>query len=116
MAAPKKRTARPTPRRGSPASSETRDQLTVVLEEIRSQLEAFGESLDGVRTDLREFKTETRDRFERIDRRFDRTDTTLEDHGRDIRQLHPAVARIESALGKKVDRQEIETLIARGRR
>jgi hypothetical protein len=54
---------------------ETRDQYTVVLEEILSQLKVFGESLDDLKTDFASLKSEFRAGFERMDQRFDRLET-----------------------------------------
>jgi chromosome segregation ATPase len=128
---------------------ESRDQYTVVLEEIRSQFKVFGESLGDVKAEVASFKVEVRagfervdQRFERIDQRFERVDQRFEridqrfdrlemradgtdgdlrflraavtDHSGELRELRAGQARIEAALDKKVDRDEVQAMIVQG--
>jgi len=94
--------------------------FAVLVEDLRSQFKVFGEALQGQREEFGR-------RFDAADARADRTDGELAlvkaavlENSREIREvrgdLHEvrgAVARIELALDKKVDRDEVEGLVAR---
>jgi chromosome segregation ATPase len=66
-------------------------------------------------------------RFEQVDRRFEQIDKRFEhiefdivliksaimEHGRELRDLHAGGARIEEKLERKVDREEVEDIVAK---
>jgi hypothetical protein len=109
--------------------------FTIVLEEIRAQNNGFGEGQELLREGqeflregqerlregqerLREQMGQLRDEmqagFAEVDRRFDRIEQDVGlvkiavlDHARELKEI-----RVE--LGNKVDRHELETLVARG--
>jgi hypothetical protein len=102
------------------ATAEAR-AFTIVLEEIRAQNKGFGEgqellreSHELLREEMRAGFAEVDRRFEHVDRRFDRIEQDVGlvkiavlDHARELKE-------IRVALGNKVDRHELETLVARG--
>ena len=96
---------------------ESRDQYTVVLEDLRSQFKVFGEALHGVHAKLDGHDA----RFDRLELRADGTDGDLRflraavtDHSGELRELRAGMARIEAALDKKVDRDEVKAMVAQG--
>ena len=94
--------------------------FVVVLEDLNSKFKVFGEGLQGVRDELREFRGEVDLRFEAVDRRFDavdarsdRTDGELAlvkaavlENNRELKELRGAVTRM-------VNRDEVEAIVAR---
>jgi hypothetical protein len=102
--------------------------FTIVLEEIRAQNKGFGEGQEllreqmgvlreevgGLREEMRAGFAEVDRRFAQVDRRFDHIEQDVGlvkiavlDHARELKE-------IRVALGNKVDRHELETLVARG--
>ena len=119
------------------ATSAEARAFTIVLEDIRAQNKAFGEGQELLREgqeqlregqeqlregqeQLREgqeqLREEMRAGFAEVDRRFDRIEQDVGlvkiavlDHARELKE-------IRVTLGNKVDRHELETLVARGMR
>ena len=94
--------------------------FTVVLEDLRSQFKVFAEALQGLEekvdrgfaaVDARFAAVDAR--FGQIDARFERNEAAVLENSREIRDVRSAVARIEVAMEKKVDRDEVEAIVAR---
>ena len=122
-------------RRETESSAPTAQAFTVVLEDLRSQFKVFGEALTGLRQEMTgefaavrgemkaEFaavRGEMAAGFDAVDRRFVRVErdlglvkTAVVEHGRELREVRGAVTRIEGALDRKVDREELEDVVAR---
>jgi len=93
---------------------------TVVVEQMQGQFRAFGESLDGLREQMtrgfaemnRRF-AEVDGRFEQVDRRFDRVEQEL-GQVKDAVMVHQRQLReLRAAVDKKVDRDEVESIVER---
>jgi archaellum component FlaC len=112
------------------AESTEAHAFTVVLEEIRAQNKAFGEGQELLRDQMRASFEEVDRRFEQVDRRFEQIDHRFEqmdqrferieqdvglvkiavlDHARELKE-------IRTALDRKVDRDEVEAIVARAMR
>ena len=116
----------------------------VVLEDLRSQFKVFGEALQGTREQMTsEFaavraemtsesaaaRAETATGFAQVDREIGHLKTDLgfvkravTGHSRELREIRvelketkAAVVRIEGALARKVDRDELEAIVQRAR-
>ena len=88
--------------------------FTVVLEEIRSQNKVFGEGQQLLREQMQAGFEEVRLRFEQVDRRFDRLEHDVGlVKGAVLAHTHE-LKEIRAALEKKVDRDEVEAIVARG--
>ena len=124
-------------RRGSPR----RDQYTIVLENLLAQNKVFGEgqqglqqgldevrrSLEDVRGNLGEVRGDLADLrgdldklkhhvdagFARVDRELGLVKSAVTQHTHELREIRTSVTRIEGALEKKVDRDELEARIQR---
>jgi hypothetical protein len=90
--------------------------FTIVLEEIRAQNKGFGEGQELLREQVGVLREEMRAGFAEVDQRFDHIEQDVGlvkiavlDHARELKE-------IRVALGNKVDRHELETLVARGMR
>jgi chromosome segregation ATPase len=106
----------------SRSSSATR-QVAVLLEDVRSQFGVFGEALHGLRETVERQFEQIERRFEQIDRRFEQIDRRFErvegslgllkvavlDNSRELSELRRS---IDERLDRKVDRDEIEGLLA----
>ena len=142
MAARRKRIAK------APAGEADR-AFTIVLEDLHSRFNVFGEALQavredvqglrgevhglrteihGVRDELHGFRAEVATRFEGVDRELGLVKVVLVEHTRDIREIRgelrdvrnelgdvqATVTRVEGALDRKVDRDEVASIVARG--
>jgi hypothetical protein len=114
MSAKKKQGADALASRGDPQA------FTVVLEDLRSRFEVFGEALQGMREQMDARFVQVDARFEQIDARFERNDleiglvkTVLVEHGRQLRSVRDAVDRIEAKLDEKTDRGEVNQIVRR---
>jgi hypothetical protein len=108
--------------------------FAVVVEEMRSQFKVFGEALQGLcervdagfaQVDVRFAQVDARfaqvdARFGQVDTRFGQVDreigllkTAVLENGRDIRDVRNTLSRVEVALEKKVDREEVESIVER---
>ena len=106
-------------RKKSPGAAE----FTVVLEEMRSHFKVFGEALGGVReelADVREELADVRQDVAGVRRDLELVKVAVLENSREIRDLRVevhdvrgAVTRIEQALETKVDRDEVEGIVAR---
>jgi hypothetical protein len=95
-------------RRGKPAkrASAGAHEFTVVVEEMRSQFKVFGEALQGMREQMAEG-------FDRVDRDMDLLKAAVLEHGRELGEIRRSVHRLEEKMDGKVDRDEVETIVAR---
>jgi hypothetical protein len=92
-------------------------QLTVVVEEIRGQNQALGGGLESLREQMHAG-------FDRVDRRFEEVDQDIallkhavlelkaqgQDHGRQLEGLR---TEVRDLAAKKVDRDEVESIVER---
>jgi hypothetical protein len=97
--------------------------FTIVLEEIRAQNKGFGEGQQLLREQMGGLREEMRAGFGEVDRRFEQVDRRLDRLEQDVGLVKIAVVghardlkEIRAALGNKVDRHELETLVVRGMR
>jgi chromosome segregation ATPase len=132
MVARKKRPMKPDPMGAA---------FVVVLEDLSSKFNVFGEALQGFRDEVTQQFEQIDRRFEQVDRRFEQIDSRFEqidsrfeqadcrvgrlelavlENSRGIREIRgelgdvrATVTRIESALAAKVDRQEVEAIVER---
>jgi hypothetical protein len=113
-------------KRVAPGSPSLARELVVVLEEVRSQFKVFGEALQGVNENVDRLDRTVTSGFGRVDREmaagFGRLDRELGlvkevvlDHGRQLREIRGSVTRLEAAMEKKVDRDEVEAIVDRSR-
>jgi hypothetical protein len=92
----------------------------VVLEDLRSKLNVFGEALQGFREDVdRRFEQVDR-KFDQVDRRFGQLELAVLENSRAIQGLRGELAdvrgtvtRIEAAVATKVDRRDVEAIVER---
>ena len=82
-----------------PTTSSVRDRYTVVLEDIRSQVQGVAEGVVGVHQKL-----------EQHDKRFETIEKKLDSHTAMIGQLMMDVAEIKHDLKQKVGRDEFARL------
>jgi hypothetical protein len=113
-------------KRVTPGSPSLAREFVVVLEEVRSQFKVFGEALQGVNENVDRLDRTVTSGFGRVDREmaagFGRLDRELGlvkevvlDHGRQLREIRGSVTRLEAAMEKKVDRDEVEAIVDRSR-
>jgi chromosome segregation ATPase len=96
-----------------------RDEMGGLRDELgglRHEMGVLRDELGGLREEMRAGFAQVDRRFEHVDRRLDRLEQdvglvkiAVVDHSRDLKE-------IRAALGNKVDRHELETLVARGMR
>jgi hypothetical protein len=132
MSTPKKsirKTAKRTLARRSPAR-----EFTVVVEDMRSQFNVFGEALQGLAQQMSAGFAQVDARFAQVDARFAQVDARFDgvdrevnlvkgavlEHGRELRDIRTTltridtrVTRIEIALDTKVTRDEVESIVER---
>jgi hypothetical protein len=51
--------------------------------------------------------------FERVDRELGLVKAVVIDHSRDLREIRDSATRLEAAMEKKVDRDEVEAIVER---
>lgn len=97
--------------------NDTRDQFTVVLEDLRSQFKVFGEGLLGLNEKVYKGFKRMDDKFDEVDIRFIEVNTRLDDHSKIldshsemIAQIMMDVTEIKNDLKQKVNRSEFEKL------
>jgi hypothetical protein len=123
-----------------PPDAGSRDQFTVVVEDLRSQFKVFGEGLRVNENMAAGFERVDRS-FERVDRRFERVDrelgivkaelglvkaaivshdrelglvkATIIEHGGELREIRGSLKRVEDGMVRKVDRDEVEAIVER---
>jgi hypothetical protein len=106
-------------RKKRPAKAARSDAaFVVVLEDLNAKFNVFGEALQGVRDEVQGVRDELHGFREDVDRRFGRVELAIRQHSREIREVRgelgevgATVARIESALATKVDRDAIEPIV-----
>lgn len=100
---------------------------TVAVEQMQGQFRAFGESLDGLREQMTRGFAEVNRRFEQVDQRFDRVEQRLDRvesvvlvHERQLREVQVQLREVNAqlvdlrvAVDRKVDRDEVEGIVAR---
>jgi hypothetical protein len=103
-------------REGQELLREGQELLREGQEVLREGQEVLRGQMDLLRDQMRAGFAEVDRRFEQVDRRFDRVEQDVGlvkiaalDHARELKE-------IRAELGNKVDRHELETLVARGAR
>jgi methyl-accepting chemotaxis protein len=107
-------------KRRPPKTPRSDAAFVVVLEDLSTKFNVFGEALQGFRDEVAKQFEQVDDRFERVDRRFGQVELAVLENSRAIREVRgelgevrATVTRIESALATKVDRDEIEPVVER---
>jgi len=93
-------------RTGRPRAPVSESAFVVVLEDLRSQFKVFGESLDGVRTELKAEIGTVRSELAVIKGDLSLVKSAVLENSRELREI-----RVE--LGRKVDRDEVEGIVRR---
>jgi len=110
-----------------PPDSGSRDQYTVVLEDLRSQFKVFGEGLRAVDEKVDRLDQRVTSGFERVDRELGLVKVAIGDHDRqlglvkaaivdnsaEVREIRASLKRVEDGMAKKVDREEVEAIVER---
>ena len=101
-------------------SEESRDQYTVVLEDLRSQFKVFGEGLDAVRADLNEVRKQGDATFEAVGELKEDVAVLKEDVAilkedvtvlkQDMQEVKEELHLIRNELKEKVSRDEFLAL------
>jgi hypothetical protein len=94
-----------------PPDSGSRDQYTVVLEDLRSQFKVFGEGLRAVDEKVDRLDRRVDSRFERVDRELGLVKAAVMGHDRELREIRGSLKRVEDGMAKKVDRDEVEAIV-----
>ena len=125
-------------KRRGPQSEPGARAFTVVVEKMYAEFQVFGEALAGLRAQVDEGFAEVQEgfaqvnlQFEQVDRRFEQVDRRFEqvdwrfnrieqdtelvkvavlEHGRELKALRVAVTDLAT---RKVDRDEVEGIVAR---
>jgi predicted nucleic acid-binding Zn-ribbon protein len=98
--------------------SDEERRTNVLLEHLVSQFRTFGEGLDGLRDEVKQFREETTTKFEKMDGRFDKLenkviDLTCElstlkaDNKQDHKKTHQAVKDLENEI-KRLDTEVVQ--------
>ncbi|HEY6461408.1 MAG TPA: hypothetical protein VIY73_14680 [Polyangiaceae bacterium] len=87
--------------------------FAVVVEQLRSDFRVFGEALAGLDAKVSGLEARMDQRFDRIEQRLERVEcdvsllkTATTDNGRELKA-------IRTTLDRKVDRDEVEGIVAR---
>ena len=91
-------------------SDSSAPELVVVLEDMRSQFKVFGEALQGVNDKVDRLDGDVASGFERVDRELGLVKAVVIDHSRELREIR---GRLEAAMERKVDWDEVEAVVER---
>jgi uncharacterized coiled-coil protein SlyX len=78
----------------------------VVAEQMQSHFRAFGEALEVLRE-------QTARGFAGVEQRLDRLEAVVLQHERHLRNVNAQLAELRAAVDKKVDRDEVESIVER---
>ena len=73
------------------------NKVAVLLEDLAAKFHTFGEGLDGLRDDLKDFRDETNKRFERLE---DKLNIHVLDNKQDHQQIIQAIKETDTEVQK----------------